>query len=98
MHAALRNASYVRATDPLLQIDEVVARFALQTLIEPFTRCMVCNTPLENTGRDTAAGRVPEDVLAAHTDFRHCAGCDRIYWQGSHHERLLRLVERMRGG
>jgi uncharacterized protein len=31
-----------------------------------------------------------------YTDFSRCADCDRIYWPGSHHARMRRLVERLR--
>ncbi|MGH3521255.1 MAG: Mut7-C RNAse domain-containing protein, partial [Mycobacterium sp.] len=29
-------------------------------------------------------------------EFSRCAECGRIYWPGSHHARLVSLVERLR--
>jgi hypothetical protein len=29
-------------------------------------------------------------------DFGLCSGCGRVYWEGSHHRRLLAVVERVR--
>jgi hypothetical protein len=31
---------------------------------------------------------VPEKVLLLHPAFTHCPGCDRVYWPGSHYERM----------
>jgi uncharacterized protein with PIN domain len=30
-------------------------------------------------------------------EFSRCADCGRIYWAGSHHTRLVSLVDRLRG-
>ena len=38
------------------------------------------------------------DVLLKRlTGRRTCAGCGRVYWQGSHHQHLTALVEQVRG-
>jgi len=34
------------------------------------------------------AHRLPERVAALHENFTHCAGCDRVYWPGTHYERM----------
>lgn len=97
MHGALAAGSYVRATDPVLQAIEVVDRFALRAVASPMTRCMVCNTLLVPAERDEVGERVPSSVRERHTEFRHCPGCRRVYWQGSHHHRLQDLVARIVG-
>jgi len=97
MHAALREGSFVRSTDPIEQAVEFVARFALGGRLVPFTRCMVCNHTLAPAPREEVAGLVPDGVLAAHDDYRRCPGCGRTYWRGSHQERLESLVRRMQG-
>jgi len=43
--------------------------------------------------RDEASGLAPPHVLATAERFRSCSGCGRVYWPGSHSERI---VERMR--
>jgi uncharacterized protein with PIN domain len=96
MIAALQRGSYVRSTDPPRQAVEVVRRFALSSHLLPFTRCMVCNCELEQITAAEAGGRVPPAVLTSHDAFRRCPGCERVYWEGSHHARLQRLVELMR--
>ncbi len=50
----------------------------------PLSRCTVCNTALENVSPADVADRVPPYVLRTQTEFRHCPGCQRFYWPGSH--------------
>jgi uncharacterized protein with PIN domain len=75
------------------QLRDVLAAFDLRRAIRPFTRCSVCNTPLAPAARSDVRGRVPPRVLAAERDFRACPGCGRVYWRGSHTERMRRVVE-----
>ncbi|MBM3747860.1 MAG: twitching motility protein PilT, partial [Acidobacteria bacterium] len=28
-------------------------------------------------------------------EFRQCPGCDRLYWAGSHYQRMQRLVDEL---
>jgi uncharacterized protein with PIN domain len=93
MHASLQRGSFVRSTAPLGQAAEVVGRFALRGLLDPFSRCTVCNGVLVDAAAGEVAGRVPASVVESHSGFRRCPGCERIYWQGSHHRRLRRIVE-----
>lgn len=83
---------WVRATDPRRQLTEVVRRLDLARAVAPFRRCLRCNTSLEPVAPEAVAGRVPPAVRARHHAFRRCPSCDRIYWAGSHHRRMERLV------
>ncbi len=62
-----------------------------------FSRCPVCNEPLETLGREEARSRVPAYVARTHDTFRACAACHRVYWRGTHWQqmgdRLTRLQE-----
>jgi uncharacterized protein len=58
----------------------------------PFTRCPVCNAPLEAISRDQAWGQVPPYIFVTQPEFRLCPSCNRFYWRGSHWERMGELV------
>ena len=60
---------------------------------DPFTRCTVCNHPLQAADPAFAAAAIPADVRAAAAPVRHCPGCGRYYWDGSHTDRLRRWLE-----
>jgi uncharacterized protein with PIN domain len=79
---------YVRALKPEQQLREVVARYGLAPLARPFTLCLLCNLPLAAVDKTAVAGRVPEKVLSVQDTFSYCGGCDRVYWPGSHYERM----------
>lgn len=58
------------------------------------TRCPRCNTPLQPISRPEVETRVPDAVLAAGYLFRHCPDCGRIYWPGTHPQRILNRLNR----
>ena len=91
----VRYGYWVRSTDPERQLAEILDRFDLLGAIDPFARCLRCNTRLEVVDRDAVADRLLPGTLSF-TEFRRCPGCERIYWQGSHHEALFRVLERVR--
>jgi len=35
---------------------------------------------------------VPEPIAARYTRFARCAGCSRIYWEGSHWEHMRAML------
>lgn len=79
---------------PLEQLREVVSHFDLDWRRGTFTRCTRCNVPVEPLTRDAARGRVPPGVFARTERFARCPGCDRVYWDGSHTDRMRRVLER----
>lgn len=88
----LTRAHYVRATDPLRQLEEIVRALDLHSNIRPFTRCMRCNGRLRPFPAARVAGKVPPRVRAMTRRFARCGGCGRLYWPGTHFERLTRIV------
>jgi len=75
------------------QLGEVVRRFDLYRLIAPFRRCLCCNGPLEAALREEVVHQVPPRVRERHEAYRRCGACGRIYWAGSHHRRMVRLID-----
>jgi uncharacterized protein with PIN domain len=60
-----------------------------------FTRCTYCNQALDNLARDEALPQVPPLVRVLPTEFFRCSSCRRIYWSGTHTERMVQKLERM---
>jgi uncharacterized protein with PIN domain len=83
----------VSSQSPLDQLAEVVAAFSLDWRSGLFTRCNRCNTPLDAIDAERAQLRVPERVRLEQRAFKHCSGCDRIYWRGSHVDRIRERLE-----
>jgi len=59
-----------------------------------FKRCRECNGVTRAVPKDTISHRLPPYIRKTRERIRHCPGCDRLYWEGTHvdamAERLLR--------
>ena len=80
------------------QLQQVIRHFHLH--LDPelfFRRCLICNVPVEKRIKEKVQDRVPPKSYAAYDQFCECPHCRRVYWRGSHTERmmaaLLRLVK-----
>jgi uncharacterized protein with PIN domain len=82
----------VREKEPRLQLAEVGHRFDLCSCISPFTRCFRCNVVLESVGKDEVLNSLPPKVRQSFDEFRRCPDCGRIYWKGSHYQRMVELI------
>lgn len=95
--SVIRHGYWVRHTDPESQLAEVLERFDLAKRVDPFVRCLRCNTLLVPVDAGAVADRLPPRTRAAgFRQFHRCPGCDRVYWKGSHYDRLVRVIERVR--
>ena len=84
---------FVRAVRPRFQVQEVLSRFDLYRLVAPFSRCIRCNGALQDVDKQAIEDRLEPKTRKYFHTFRMCTGCGQIYWQGSHHERAMRLVD-----
>jgi uncharacterized protein with PIN domain len=80
------------------QIREAADQLALGTDRSRWlSRCLECNGVLASRTREELRGLVPEHVLATQVAFMVCPGCARIYWAGTHVDRMLERLERVLG-
>jgi uncharacterized protein with PIN domain len=84
----------VRSRDPATQLKEVLDHFGLSDKLHPFSRCMRCNGVLEHVVKTEVYDRLPEKVREYAEDFTICRGCGRIYWKGTHYERMIETIEK----
>jgi hypothetical protein len=85
---AVTHGHWIRTTDPEAQVAEVVRALDLKGSIELFTRCRECNGELEAVARVTVHDEVPPKIFAEHDEFTRCSRCRRVYWRGSHYDRM----------
>lgn len=83
---------WVRAHQARLQIAEVLDRFDLYHQIHPFTRCLVCNGRVHPVEKSKILHRLQPRTKAYFDAFYQCEGCGKIYWRGSHYERMLKRM------
>ncbi len=86
---------WLRATDPRQQLVEVVRRFDLFRAIAPFQRCLRCNGLLEPVAKKAVSNRLQPKTRQYYDEFSICKTCDRVYWKGSHYQRMQGFIERL---
>lgn len=86
---------FVRNDKPDKQVREVLARFDLYQAVRPFSRCTQCNGLVRPLARDDVAGRVPPRIAEHFDQFSSCMDCGRVYWKGSHYDRMQGIIERL---
>ena len=89
----ITHGCFVRALRPREQLREVIERLDLSRSLRPFSRCLACNALLAPVDKAAVADRLPPKVRECHDRFTACAGCGRVYWEGSHWRRMRAIVE-----
>lgn len=69
------------------QLRQVSQEFGLDTGAA-LSRCLECNTALEPRVKAEVASRLPPHVRATQDRFSQCPRCLRVYWPGTHWERM----------
>lgn len=77
------------------QLKQVVLHFNLDPCKNIFTRCLLCNSPLENIKKEFVKGIVPAYVYETHENFKKCPSCNKIYWMATHRDFAIRQLKSM---
>jgi len=91
-----RNHLLIRSDDVDEQVRQVVVELGLAP--DPgrlLGRCLRCNAPLEPIDAESARARVPPWVARTHEEFRACPDCGRVYWRGTHVQRMVQRLQQM---
>jgi len=80
---------FVKSTDYKEQIKQVIKDLRLKVKKDQiFSRCAECNSPIEKIKKEKAMEKVPEYTYKTHEEFFECPGCKKIYWKGTHIDKL----------
>ena len=90
--SAVTHGYWLRETDSRRQIAEIIQRFDLANRIQPFARCMACNGTLQVVYKEQIRQKLPPRTAELYHEFRECPKCGRIYWKGSHYQRMERWI------
>jgi uncharacterized protein len=83
----------ILSQNPDEQLKQVLRRFDLKSRINPFIRCMECNGSLEEVTKEDIINRLFPKTREYYFNFKKCKVCDRIYWEGSHYERMRKYID-----
>jgi len=74
------------------QLQEVFERFGLSPKLDE-SRCPHCNEVLAPISRDQAKKHVPLFVYQSFDKFTQCPSCQRVYWPGTHWQKITHLCQ-----
>ncbi|OBK67479.1 Mut7-C RNAse domain-containing protein [Mycolicibacterium fortuitum] len=92
---AITHGLFVHSQHPEEQTLEVLRRLDLRRRIKPFTRCVRCNGQLAPVAKEQVIDQLEPLTRRYYDEFSQCPECGRIYWAGSHFDKLSRLVDRL---
>jgi uncharacterized protein with PIN domain len=84
-------AILIKDDDVRTQLRQVFTELALD-LTQSLTRCIECNSELEPRQAESVAERVPPFVRRTQTRYSECPTCARIYWAGTHWQRMHQML------
>lgn len=73
------------------QVQQVVRTFDLKEF-RVFSRCLECNTLLQDVDREAVFEKIPPYVYLTQERFAICPTCDRVYWHGTHADEMLKRL------
>jgi hypothetical protein len=94
---AVTHGCYVHAQEPWAQLREILDRLDLRRLARPFGLCLECNAPLQDVDKAQVLDRLPPAVRDGHDRFKTCPACGRVYWEGSHWQRMRARLDEVLG-
>jgi len=81
-------AIQIHSDDLEEQIREAATALPLR-LVDPLSRCSLCNELLVPAPLEEVTDLVPEGVRSRHQLFWRCPSCRRVYWQGTHWDKMV---------
>jgi uncharacterized protein with PIN domain len=84
---------WIRNTNPDLQTIEIINRFDIKNLVNSFTRCLHCNGKLVTQDKISIKNQLLPKTIKYYNKFFKCRDCDKIYWQGSHYDKMVQKIK-----
>ncbi len=85
----ITHARWLHSTHSESQAREVIKRFQLERAIRRFVRCPACNGLVESVEKEAILDRLEPLTKQYYSEFFQCPDCRKIYWKGSHYDRIV---------
>lgn len=95
-HKNIRWGYWLRSQHTGEQLTEVISYYKLRHRFSPFTRCLACNGCIAEVPKDSVLEQLPPKTRLYFNAFFQCDSCQRVYWKGSHYERMQRFIEQQK--
>lgn len=91
-HKVVTHGYWIRSQKPVEQFTETARRFDLFSKFKPFCRCTVCNGLVKKTNKQSVIHQLKPRTKIYFNEFFKCSSCGKVYWKGSHFERMQKLI------
>ena len=88
------NVFLIKSVDVDEQLKQVINELKLE-IKNPLSRCSVCNQILVEADKKSVKTLVPERIYTNHDMFWRCPDCERIYWKGSHYDKIVMKIKEL---
>jgi len=88
-NSRVKKGYYLRSQKPREQLKEVITRFQLQSSMRFLSRCISCNGTIAGVSRKDVEKELEPGTVSYFNRFFRCADCGKVYWEGSHFERMM---------
>ncbi|MDE1829515.1 MAG: Mut7-C RNAse domain-containing protein [Thaumarchaeota archaeon] len=87
----------IRGNDEIEQIFQVATKVGLANFSIDTTssRCVICNGKLGPIDKIRIMDKVPSGIYERQEKFWMCSDCKKIYWEGTHFEKLQEFVQKL---
>ncbi len=93
-----KNFYIVKAEKFKEQLNEVIKNLNLDTKTNLFSRCSICNTEIIEVEKSNIINLIPEETAKSFDEFYQCPKCGKIYWDGSHTARIIKILNEIKNG
>jgi hypothetical protein len=62
------------------------------------SRCSLCNTNLVKIDKKDVKNKIPVKIFDNFNEFFFCKVCNKIYWMGTHYDKILRKIFEIKKG
>jgi len=80
---------FIRATQPYQQLKEVLTFFGLEGPYALFSRCFLCNIPIQPIPKATVLHRLKPETRQYVDTLYTCPSCQKLFWHGPHCKAML---------
>lgn len=84
----------IKKTDINEQISTVLGDIKIDKT-KVLSRCILCNTEVEEIKKEDIKAKVPKRVFDNNEKFWFCKKCNKIYWKGSHYEKMFEKINKL---
>lgn len=82
----------IKSKDTWEQLKEVVGTFPIDFKGSFLSRCSECNLPLDVVEIEDVKEQLPKLVAQWIQECRRCPGCKKLYWKGTHYDRMCAAI------